>query len=194
MFHDDTALKLGRFEFGIIKKKARQMIGRSGYREQDREEIEQELTARLLKSLESFNPRLGHRKAFVTAVVERDVANMLRDARAAKRDHRRISSLHVTIETTDDGPTELAESIGEREYNARRCQRPRSNEEQAQMASDLADARATLAPNEQVVFDLLKSHSIAAIARMLGVPRTTLNDTVRRMRCRFEHTGLRDYL
>jgi transposase-like protein len=40
----------------------------------------------------------------------------------------------------------------------------------------------------------LKSHSIAEIARDLGVPRTTLNDTVRRLRQRFEQAGLRAYL
>ena len=40
----------------------------------------------------------------------------------------------------------------------------------------------------------MKTQSISAIAREIGVPRTTLNDTVRRLRQRFEAAGLRDYV
>lgn len=194
MSHDDTAPRLGRFEFGIIKKKVRQIIGRAGFRKQDREDLEQELLTRLLQSLKSFKPDVAHRKAFVTAVVERDVANILRDKQAEKRDHRRIGSLHVMIEVTEDGPTELAETIGDREFNARRCRDPRSAEDLAQLASDLAEVAAALPDDLRNLAERLKTQSISSIAREIGVPRTTLNDTVRRLRQRFEQAALRDYL
>lgn len=194
MSHDDTAPRLGRFEFGIIKKKVRQIIGRAGFTKQDRQDLEQELIARLLHSLRSFDPKQAHRKAFVTAVVERDVANLLRDKQAEKRDHRRIGTLNVMIEVTEDGPTELAETIGEREFNARRCRDPRSAEDLAQLACDLAEIVAALPDELRDLAERLKTQSISAIARDVGVPRTTLNDTVRRLRQRFEQAGLRDYL
>jgi RNA polymerase sigma-70 factor (ECF subfamily) len=180
--------QLGRFEFGIVKRKVRQIIGRAGFTKQDRQDLEQELIARLLHSLRSFDPKQAHRKAFVTAVVERDVANILRDKQAEKRDHRRIGSLHVMIEVTEDGPTELAE------FNARRCRDPRSAEDLAQLASDLAEVVAALPEELRDLAERLKTESISAIARAVGVPRTTLNDTVRRLRQRFEQAGLRDYL
>ncbi|MCX7428988.1 MAG: hypothetical protein NTW96_25600 [Planctomycetia bacterium] len=40
----------------------------------------------------------------------------------------------------------------------------------------------------------LKSQTISKIARDIGVPRTTLNESVRRLRQRFENGGLKDYL
>jgi RNA polymerase sigma-70 factor (ECF subfamily) len=194
MFHNDNTPLLGRFEFGIIRKKVRQIIGCAGFKKQDRDDLEQELIARLLQSLKSFDPDVAHRKSFVTAVVERAVATILRDAQAEKRDPRRIGSLHVLVEVSDDGSTELAETIGDREYNARRCRDPRSAEDLAQLASDLADVVAALPAELCDLAERLKSHSIAEIARDLGVPRTTLNDTVRRLRQRFEQAGLRAYL
>jgi RNA polymerase sigma-70 factor, ECF subfamily len=194
MSHDDNAPKLGCFEYGIIKKKVRQIIGRAGFTKQDRKDLEQELLTRLLQGLKLFNPDVAHRKSFVTAIVERAVANILRDAKAEKRDHRRIGSLHVMIEVTEDGPTELADTIGNREFNARRCRDPRSAEDLAQLASDLAEVVAALPAELRDLAERLKTESISAIARDVGVPRTTLNDTVRRLRQRFEQAGLRDYL
>ncbi len=194
MSHNDNTPLLGRFEFGIIKKKVRQIVGRAGFTKQDRQDLEQELLARLVQSLKSFDPNQAHRKSFVTAVVERDVANILRDAKAEKRDHRRIGSLNVTIEVTEDGPTELADTIGNREYDARRCRHPRSAEELAQLASDLAEIVAALPDDLRDLAHRLKTQSISEAARDLGVPRTTLNHSVRRMRERFVQTGLREYV
>jgi len=192
--HNDNTPLLGRFEFGIVRRKVRQIIGRAGYTAQDQKDLEQELLARLVQSLKSFDPAQAHRKCFVTAVVERDVANILRDAKAEKRDHRRIGSLNVTIEVNEEGPTELAETIGDREYDARRCRHPRSAEELAQLASDLAEVVATLPEELRDLAQRLKTQSIAEAARDLGVPRTTLNHSVRRMRERFVQTGLREYV
>lgn len=188
------APRLGRFEFGIVKRKVRQIIGRAGYTRQDKEDLEQELLTRLLQGLRSFDPDVAHRKSFVTAIVERAVATILRDAEAQKRDHRRISSLQRLVDLTDEGPTELAETIGDREYNGRRCRDPRSDEDLAQLVTDLAEVIDSMPGELRDLAERMKTQSISAIAREIGVPRTTLNDAVRRLRQRFEQAGLRDYL
>ncbi len=188
------APRLGRFEFGIVKRKVRQIVGRAGYTRQDKEDLEQELLTRLLQGLKSFDPDVAHRKSFVTAIVERAVATILRDAEAQKRDHRRISSLQRLVDLTDEGPTELAETIGDREYNGRRCRDPRSDEDLAQLVTDLAEVIDSMPGELRDLAERMKTQSISAIAREIGVPRTTLNDAVRRLRQRFEQTGLRDYL
>jgi RNA polymerase sigma-70 factor (ECF subfamily) len=203
MSHDDitpddttheAAPHLGRFEFGIIKRKVRRMIGRAGFTPQDRGDLEQELLARLLQRLESFDPAQAHRKAFVTMVVEQSVANILRDKQAAKRDHRRVTSLNVTVAAFEDGSIELAEAVGEREHNARRCRQPRSAEELAQLISDVTEVMASLPDDLRELAEGLISQPLAAIAREWGVPRTTLGDRVRRLRRRFEDAGLQAYL
>jgi RNA polymerase sigma-70 factor (ECF subfamily) len=185
---------LGRFEYGIVKRKVSQIIGRAGFTRQDRKDLEQELIARLLQGLKSFDPKVAHRKIFVTTVVERAFRNVLRDKQAEKRDHRRICSLHLQIQVTDDGPTDLAKSISDRELDSRRRRDPRSAEELSELASDLDEVLASLPEELRDLAERLKTQSISAIARELGVPRTTLNDRVRQLRKRFQHTGLRDYL
>ena len=50
------ALELTRFEHGIIRRKAGQLIGRAGFSTADRRGLEQELAARLIQA---FLPRLA---------------------------------------------------------------------------------------------------------------------------------------
>lgn len=194
MLFDDIRHQLGCFEYGIIRKKVRQMIGRAGFTQQDIPDLEQELFARLLQSLKSFDPSQGHRNVYVTAVVERSVVTMLRDAQAEKRDPQRVCSLHLHVQISDGSPTELAETIGDREYNARRCCSPRSGEELAELVNDLADVLDSLPDDLRDLAERMKTQSISAIAREAGVPRTTLSSAVRRLRQRFEKAGLREYL
>ena len=194
MSHDDKQTKLGRFEHGIVKRKVGQIIGRAGFKTQDRKDLEQELLRRLIKGLKSFDPDVAHRKSFVTTIVERAVANILRDAQAQKRDRRFVCSLQVQLDVSEDGPTELAETIGDREYNRRRCRDPRSAEELALLVADVADVIASLPDELRAVAERMKAQSISSIARGMGIPRTTLNETVRRLRQRFEQAGLRNYV
>ena len=194
MRHDNNASQLGPFEHGIIRKKVKQIIGRAGFREQDREDLEHDLVARLLLSLKSFDPNRAHRNVFVTAVVERDVANILGDKKAEKRDYRRIASLNVVIEVTEDGPTELADTISDREYNARRGRHVRAEQEMAELRIDVTECVDELKDALQDVCERLKQDSISQVARDLGVPRTTLTDRIRKLRLPFEEQGLKDYL
>jgi RNA polymerase sigma-70 factor (ECF subfamily) len=194
MFSDDFHEKFDRFSLGIIRRKVKQLITRAGFTRQDREDLEQELFARVLQSLPSFDPGQAHRNKFITAVVERFVANILRDKQAGKRDYRRACSLNITIYVANEGPVELAETISRRELDARLGRNPRSDEELAQLACDIADVLATLPNDLQDLAERLKSETVSEIARDTGVPRTTLNESVRRLRRRFERAGLKDYL
>jgi RNA polymerase sigma-70 factor, ECF subfamily len=191
---DDFNEKIDRFTRGIVRRKISQLIGRAGFTTQDREDLEQEIFARILQSLPLFNPDQAHRNKFITTVVERYVANILRNKQAEKRDHRRISSLNVMIEITDEGPTELAQTIGERELDARLGRERIREDELTQLAIDLADVIATLPECWRTLLELRKSQTMPEIARAMGVPRTTLNAWMQHIRQRFERAGLRDYL
>lgn len=189
-----AGLVLGDFEFGIIKKKARQLVGRAGFKHQDLEDLEQELMLRLIQGLQSYNSEIAHQKCFVTAVVERTVATILRDARAGKRDHGELLSLDVLVEVTGESPTRLGNTIGDREQNRRRGRHPRTTEELQTLSSDLAAVIGSLPEDQQQLAENLKSESIAGSARDLGIPRTTLNDAVRRLQTRFMQSHIDDHL
>jgi RNA polymerase sigma-70 factor, ECF subfamily len=178
MIYDDFNEKINRFAHGIIRRKIKQLIGRAGFTKEDRKDLEQELILRLLKSLSSFNPDQAHRNVFTTTVIERYVANILRDKQAEKRDHRRIGSLNVPIDMGDDDVGELADLISQIEYDARRGRQPRSDEDLAQLVQDMAEVLAHLPDDLRELAERLKTQKVAEIARENGIPRTTLNGSV----------------
>jgi RNA polymerase sigma-70 factor (ECF subfamily) len=119
---------------------------------------------------------------------------MLRNKKAEKRDYRRITSLNVTIEITDEGPTELSQTIGDRELDARLGRERRSEQELNELAMDMAEVMSTLPEAWRTMLELRKSRTMVEIAEVMGIPRTTLNDWMRRIRQRFEKAGMQDYL
>ena len=193
MLHDDFNEKINRFAHGIIRRKIKQLIGRAGFTKQDRQDLEQELILRLLKSLSSFDPDQSHPNAFTTTVIERFVANILRDKQAEKRDHRRNGSLNVPIDMGDDGVGELADLISQREYDARRGRHPRDAEALAQLVHDVTEVMACLPDDLRELAERLKSQKISEISREKGIPRTTLRGSVNRLRRHFENAGLKKY-
>jgi RNA polymerase sigma-70 factor, ECF subfamily len=194
VLHDDFSEKIDRFTRGIIRRKISQLIGRAGFTEQDRKDLEQEIIQRLLQSLPSFDPNQAHRNVFVTTVVERYVANILRNKQADKRDHRRISSLHTAADIGEDEPVELAETISQRELDARLGCESRSDQHLADLAQDVAEVMAKLPEELRTLAERLKTGTVSDVARDMGIPRTTLYESIRQLRKRFEDADLKDYL
>lgn len=194
MGNQEVQEKIDRFTRGIIRRKVKQLIGRAGFTRDDSKDLEQDLYVRVLQSLPRFNPDKSHRNKFITAVVERHVANLLRNKQAEKRDHRRICSLNVTLEVKDEGATELACTIGDGALDARLGRRRISDEDFVDLTVDLAEEIAKLPEHWRTLLELRKSQTMQEIAQEMGIPRTTLNEWLRRIRQRFERAGLRDYL
>ena len=187
MFHDDNQ-KIDRFAKGIICRKARQIIGRAGFTAQDRDDIEQELVLRLLQRLPKFDPAKSHRNVFVTTVIERSVASILRDRQAEKRDHRRVTSLNVMIDINDEGPVEMSETISE---DARRPGPDRTAEELTQLRVDVAEVVDDLPPRLRDLAERLKVGSKSEVARDLGLPPTTILRWLERLRRGSEKADLK---
>jgi RNA polymerase sigma-70 factor (ECF subfamily) len=183
-----------RFTRGIIRRKIKQIIGRVGFSKQDREDLEQDLLIRVLQSLPQFDPDVAHRNKFITTVVERYVANILRNKRADKRVHWGVTSLSVLIEISEEGTTELAQTIGERELDNRILRKRRSPEELAQLELDMKDVIATLPDSWQTLLELRKTRTMQEVAEEMDVPRSTLNHWIHRIRERFESSGMSEYL
>ena len=182
-----------RFIRGIIRRKSKQLIGRPEFCHDDLEDLEQDLLTRVVQSLRRFDPEVAHLNRYVTAVVERFVANVVRDSKANKRDRQRTTTLNVMIQT-EAGPTELAQAIGDRELDARLGRERHSEHELHELALDLASVIATLPEAWRTLLQLRKSRTMPAIAEEMGVPRTTLNGWMRRIRQRFEKSDMQDYL
>ena len=180
---------LDRFEHGLIARKVKQMIGRAGLTREDLDDLRQELTAKAIQSLQSFDPQRGHRRAYLVAVVERDVAKVLRDRSAAKRKCPGIRSLDADL-----GRFALIHCLDESIRTAHCGHRPRTDVELWALSEDVSAALALLPDDLRDLAEQLKTKSIDQIAEEWSVPRTTLNDRVRKLRQRFEHEEFYKYL
>jgi RNA polymerase sigma-70 factor (ECF subfamily) len=178
----------------LIRWKAGKLTGWAGLRPQDRPDLEQEFAHRVLRSERAYSPERAAREPFISAVIKNAASNVLRHRRADKRYDRRTGSLNVLIWIEDIGVTELGAAISGREYDARRRSHPRSDAELAQLKFDIAFVLSTLPPDLRELAEKLMRMSVAETARELGVPRTTLYESIRRLRRRFEIAGLRKYL
>ena len=185
---------IDQFTKNLIRKKAQQLIRKTGFTSSDRDEIEADLTFKLLKNLDAFDRSRAHWHVFVTTVIERCAASLVRDKRSQKRDHRRICSLNVVIAKMDKQSIELGDTIGLREQDARLGQTKRSDLDLVQLIQDVNAVLTSLPPELRTLAKTLKTGSIQEISRDEGIPRTTLNYRVQQLRQRFEQAGLGDYL
>ena len=187
--------KIDSFTEGYIKKSVRQLIGKFGINASHAEDIEQTLFLKLAKHLPCDDPDDPQWKAFVATTVKRCISNIVRDTRAEKRDHRRVRSIHVVIGIDDEGPVELADTIGDHEVPARRLRSRRNDQELASLRMDLDELTAEMPDARHREFvQRLKHDSILQVARDMDIPPTTLSSWLRKLRQKFEDTGLRDYL
>lgn len=175
------------FAANFIRRKAKQVCRRPEFSQSDVDDIAQILTMRLLETIDQFDPEQGEFNVFVTAVVDRYTANIVRDAAAEKRDRSSTDSLHMIVGEDEYGPVELINTL-----SADDSQLPNqrfSSIESVDTAIDVGEILLQLAPEDQELCERLKLHTISEIARETGEPRTTLNDRVSRIRQHFERAG-----
>ncbi len=77
----------------VICRKVRHLIDHFGFSSDDRDDLHQEMFARVVKGLQRFKPVVGHRNPFVKAIVERHALNILRSRNAEKRNGAKTGSL-----------------------------------------------------------------------------------------------------
>jgi RNA polymerase sigma factor (sigma-70 family) len=186
----------------LIRRKAHQLTRCSGFTPQECEDVEQDLCLLLLRRLPKATLHGPEHRAMVATVIRNYAANLLRDRRAAKRNPKHVSSLNTTFRgererSSDDEahPTpETAGTLTQDLHDSRLGRTTRSAIEQADLAQDVSERIRYLPVGLRSLARRLKKQSIAEIARATGVPRTTLNGAVRRLRVLFEDASLRDYL
>lgn len=169
------------FARSIVRRKARLIARCCGFNAQDLRDLEQELLQRLLQSLPLFDPDQAHINVFVTTVIERSLAMLIRERQAKKRDTTGIRSLDAPA---DDGtPSELPDrrDVGR-------------DAERLDLANDMAGVLIALPADLRDLAERLKEKTVSQVARDLKVPRTSLMRHVERLRRCFEDAGLRIYL
>ncbi len=185
---DDYAVQL-------IKYKARQLVGRVGFTESDREDLEQEMVLDLLRRLPKFDPKRAGRNTFIARIVEHKVATIIEAQKAGMRDYRLCScSLNDRLEDEEGRSIERMEIIDQEDYLRRTGKLSRPMSELRNLSIDLRSAVQTLPPELRELCKRLQTESVTEISRDTGIPRGTIYESIKKLRAIFEDAGLKDYL
>ena len=186
---DDT-----RFITRLIDRVARRLVYQKGLTRDDVPDIKQDMWLDLLERLPGYRPDLGHYRAFVSRVVKNKAASILESRAASKRGNGRpCRSLSEEFEDEDGEETEFQETISVDDYLRRTRGTIRTEEERLDLAGDIRQLLDQLPAHHRVVCLLLIDRDVTDIANVVGVPRSTLRDAIKRLQRLGEKSGLKDY-
>lgn len=160
----------------LIECKARQLVGKAGYTQDDIKDLEQELIQDLLERLPKFDPAKAALNTFADRVVGHKIKSLIRDRQAGMRDWRREAySLDAEIET-EEGSTARHEFVSQDEVDLRTGRYDRTENERTQRRIDVDAVLEGLPIELRQVAEMLMTRSVAEVARELGIPRGTFRD------------------
>ena len=180
---------------GLIRFKARQLVGKAGFTASDREDLEQEMILDLLRRLPKYDPKRAQLNTFIARVVEHRVATLIQAQKAGIRDYRRCRcSLNDCFEDEDGRLVERAETFDQEDYLLRTGTQSRSSEELNRLTIDVVAILEGLPHELRNLCRRLKAETVTEISRDTGVPRGTIYESIKKLREIFEDAGLKDYL
>ncbi|MBU1074443.1 hypothetical protein KKG45_14475 [bacterium] len=182
------------FAARLIRKVAWKMVGKAAITDDDQHDIRQELWLDLLQRLPGYRQDRGHVRAFISRVVKNKAASILRARSAAKRGGGVPDlSLDWVIGDEDGAPIEFHETLSVDDYLRRTRGTVRSEEERRDLALDVRKIVDRLQPHEQVICLLLIDRDVSNISTVVGKPRSTLRDLIKKLRECGAEAGLEDY-
>lgn len=156
---------------GLVRKMAWRLARPGPTRRQELPDCEQDLWACLLEAWPAFDAGRSSAASFAKIVLVRACRSIRRARRARKRCSGPIIRFEEAIGVPADGDADLDRAGTERRL-------------------DFDSARRHLPSDLRALADLLETHTIAEAARALGVPRSSLQRTLGRIRHHFEAAGL----
>jgi len=183
-----------RYAKQLIQCKARQLVGQAGLSRSDLDDLKQEMWADLLRRFSWFESDRANVKTFMARVVSHRVSAILRHRSAVGRDYRReVGSLSEPTEDSDGRTVEWAQVITDDAHDFRTGVDRRSDLERLEMATDIETVFGSLPEPLRELCVLLKTESMSAAARKLGISRRAARARLAEIRERFEAAGLGDY-
>jgi RNA polymerase sigma-70 factor (ECF subfamily) len=175
----------------LARRMAGRLAGQVGFHVQDQPDLMQELALRVLRRLPAYDARRGRLPDFCSLVLHNGAANLRRDQRARSRRTLRTRSLHDPIGSPEGRPLELGSVLTQKANDARRGRSTRSDHEHRELVLDVQTILVRLpARLREFAERRMAGQSMAAIARAMGMPRTTLYGWQQRLRRRFQQAGL----
>ena len=194
---DNHSINLADDNFvrSVINRQVGKLIAKSDFTHQDRSDLVQEVFVRATKSLRLYDPSVGHLYPYVCTVVQRHLANVVRDRSVVKRKTTGRVSLSKTVRGDDGGQVEMSQALHDQDQDRRLGRERRLGEQELNdLRMDLAAFMSKLPDKFQDLLRRRQTQSITEISRDIGIPRTTLNDWMLQIRKLFEEAGFERYL
>lgn len=174
----------------LIHIKAHQLLRHQGFSRSDRDDLVQELTLRLWRQVDRFDPTRASFHTFAARVLDSCAATIVRERRRLKRAAGlRAQSLENTFVQRGSSSTPLADLVRDSDLERRTGVGARRK----QITAEVSRAVEALPPDLQDLCRRLMSGTPASVARELGLSRYHLRKAVARMRRHFEEAGLADF-
>ena len=182
------------FASQLIRKVALRMVGKTRLRAEDLPDLQQDLWLHLLEHMHQYDPSRGHARAFITKVVKNKAATILTARLAAKRGGGSgCVSLSEEFEDEDGEVSERQDIISVDDFLRLTRGTIRSEQARLELAMDVRKIIGQLPPHQRVICLLLIDQDQCAVANVMGLPRSTLRDSIRRLRRIAKEAGLEDY-
>ncbi|OGQ94899.1 MAG: hypothetical protein A2284_18825 [Deltaproteobacteria bacterium RIFOXYA12_FULL_61_11] len=195
MGRDNRYEGLDEYAVKLIRHKARQLVGRTGLVEADRDDLEQDMMMDLLRRLPRFDPSKAKRETFIARIVEHRVATIIETQKAGLRDYRcNAGSLDERRPDEGGGSGDTPPVLDQDSYRRETLDAARQDEGLRDLRRDMARTIAELSPDLRELCLRLLTSTVSEVSRETGVPRGTLYESVQKLRSRFERAGLAAYL
>lgn len=179
------------FTSALIRIKARQLCRRSDFSRSDGEDLRQEMLTHLWNKSHLFDPSRGNIEAFVTVVINSWIAMELRSrGRLKRRLDCSVMSLDTTLIEQDGDAISLASVISSADLRRRTLASPLDPIEQIDLKDAIDHALSQLTSEERDLLFYVARNSVTGAARQQGVSRRQIDNSLKRMRSRFEDAGL----
>ncbi len=161
-----------------IRRTAKGLVGKYGFRSGDAEDLAQELALHLIKQWPLYDTAKGKVTTFIQNIVDVRVCELLRDQRRRKRDNR--------------GNVPLSQADGAAEYGSLdgiRGQPETSDHELIDLRADCESILSRLPSDLKQIAVLLKTMLPSAVAKELHIPEGTLWNRMAELRDHFMAEG-----
>lgn len=177
----------------FIAVRAKRLVEHGRFRAEELDDLIQEMTLAWLRHRASFDPLRAELRAFANRVTRNCITRLVRHRNRVKRGQGdRILSLDRPLRgKRDDMPT-LGEMITDDNIPTRPS--TAHQEELRDLELDVATVMATLPASLRELCEMLQLYSVNELARRSGVPRSTIYDSINKLRRHFVAAGMDEYV
>lgn len=161
-----------------IRRKAKELVGKYGFRSHDAEDLAQELALHLIKQWPLYDTAKGKVTTFIQNIVDVRVCELLRDQRRRKRDDRHDVPLSLADEAAEHGSLDGV-----------RGQPETSDHDLIDLIADCESVLSRLPSDLKQIAVMLKTMLPSVVAKELHIPEGTLWNRMAELRDHFMAEG-----